>query len=61
MNRGTSSGWGGAVQRQVKVCQVIFMCLVRKAVTPLEHNLLLVLIPLIEETLLENISHKGAF
>lgn len=32
----------GGVQRQVKVCQVIFMCLVRKAVAPLEHNLLLV-------------------
>lgn len=45
--------WG--VQRQVKVCQVIFMCLVRKAVTPLEHNLLLVFIPE------ENISHKCAF
>lgn len=48
------------------MCQMVFMCLVRKAVAPLEHNL--VFIPeVIEEKMknkslfLENISHKFAF
>lgn len=33
---------GGGVQSQVKVCRAVFMWLLRKTVTPLEHNLLLV-------------------